>query len=467
MALEAASNRIPRAVQPARSRRKPPGSRQSSPDSSTSGRTGGCPRYPWVWTNRSEHVYLALITRPRRRAAASMSSPPRAPAASDSPRDGSIPMRAAPPWLATTFAGLTWPRFGVFCLVLIVFALSRPGAMNAIFAGGGVMPVATGLAKTYALTWIAFAPALLAVVAAANRGPGQGWRQVVWLGAAIVLGCAVGVALFTWTLPLLFPQSPIVRVLAQDDAVVRVLRLTGVTLDNVVLSATATAFGYYVKCSTDSVAALRREERTREEIDREGAEARLQVMEAQIEPHFLFNTLASIRRLYETDAASGKAMLRHLTQYLTASLPVLREAHSTLGRELALAVAYLNVHRIRMGPRLAVEIDVPQRMHAFPVPPMMLSTLVENAIVHGLSPLSQGGRVRISARTEGNRTVIEVLDTGRGLQDTWGTGVGLANIRARLHSAFGDAAELTLVAGPESGAIATLRLPGAAMEAAA
>ena len=331
------------------------------------------------------------------------------------------------------------------------------------------MPVATSLAKPYVLTWLAFTPVLLAVVAAANRGPGQGWRQVVLLGAAIVLGCAAGILLFIWALPLLFPQSPIARALAQDDAMVRMLRLTGLTLSNVVLSATATAFGYYLKRSADSAAALRSEEQAREETDREGAEARLQVMEAQIEPHFLFNTLASIRRLYETDAASGKAMLRHLTQYLTASLPVLREAHSTLGRELALAEAYLNVHRIRMGTRLAVEIDVPQSMHALPVPPMMLATLVENAIIHGLSPLPHGGRVRISARTDGRATAIEVLDTGRGLQDTWGTGVGLANIRARLQSAFGDAADLTLVAGPESGAVATLRLPcvAAAMETAA
>ena len=305
---------------------------------------------------------LRAISRPRRRAAASMSSPPRAPAASDSPRDGRTPLRAAPHWLATTFAGLTWPRFGVFCLVLVVFALSRPGARNAIFAGGGFAPVVTGLAKTYTLTWIAFAPALLTVVAAANRGPGQGWRQVVWLGAAIVLGCAIGTALFFATLPLLFPQSPIVRAWAQDDAIFLVLRLIGLTLVNAVLCATATAFGCYVKRSADSIAALRREERAQEEVERETAEARLQVMRAQIEPHFLFNTLASIRRLYETDAVAGRLDAAALVAlpHRVAADAARRRTPRSVGNSRS-PVAYLNVQKIRMGSRLAVEVDVPRR----------------------------------------------------------------------------------------------------------
>jgi LytS/YehU family sensor histidine kinase len=152
-------------------------------------------------------------------------------------------------------------------------------------------------------------------------------------------------------------------------------------------------------------------------------------------------------------------MLRHLVSYLTASLPTLRAAHSTLGRELALATAYLNVQKIRMGARLGVEIDVPLALHEIEVPPMMLATLAENAIIHGLGPLPEGGRIRIVARAKDGRLTVQVADDGRGLQDAWGAGIGLANIRARLHSEFRDNANVTLASGPQRGVTATIDLP--------
>jgi LytS/YehU family sensor histidine kinase len=104
-------------------------------------------------------------------------------------------------------------------------------------------------------------------------------------------------------------------------------------------------------------------------------------------------------------------------------------------------------------------VDVPPDIHAIEVPPMMIVTLVENAVIHGLAPLPQGGRVRISALVEGTRARIEVADSGRGLQDEWGVGVGLANIRARLHSQFGNAADLALRSRPEGGVTAVIDLP--------
>jgi LytS/YehU family sensor histidine kinase len=183
------------------------------------------------------------------------------------------------------------------------------------------------------------------------------------------------------------------------------------------------------------------------------------MMQAQIEPHFLFNTLASVRRLYQTDPGSGRAMLQHLSRYLTASLPIFRESRSTLGRELALATAYLSVQKIRMEARLAFDVDVPEGLRSAVVPPMMLATLVENAVNHGLSPLPDGGHIRISAHTGSGKLVVEVTDNGCGLQETWGVGVGLANIRARLQSAFGEEAELRLSERPEGGVTAAIELP--------
>ena len=133
-----------------------------------------------------------------------------------------------------------------------------------------------------------------------------------------------------------------------------------------------------------------------ERMDHQTAEARLQMLEAQIEPHFLFNTLAHVRRLYETDPAAGARMLHNLARYLAGALPQMRAA-ATLGRELDHVAAYLNIQQIRMGRRLAFAIDVPAALRDAALPPLMVLTLVENAIKHGLSPLREGGRIDVRA----------------------------------------------------------------------
>ena len=188
-------------------------------------------------------------------------------------------------------------------------------------------------------------------------------------------------------------------------------------------------------------------------------EAQLRMLQAQIEPHFLFNSLANVRRLTRIDRDAGAMMLADLLRYFETTLPCLRSNESTLAHEVDLARAFLAVYRIRMAGRLAVEFEVPAELAATPVPPMMLLTLVENALKHGLGPLPEGGRIRICARSEGGSIHLSVADTGRGLVPGRGEGVGLANIRARLRSSFGSAAKLTLRHNDPRGMVASIVLP--------
>ncbi len=196
-------------------------------------------------------------------------------------------------------------------------------------------------------------------------------------------------------------------------------------------------------------------------LSKEMLEARLQVMRAQIEPHFLFNTLANVKRLCQTDVGDGLRMLENLVRYLRAALPQMREERSTLGHEADLVEAFLAVLKIRMGTRLDYRVLVPPEARAFIFPPMMLLTLAENAIKHGLNPSPSGGAIEITAAMRGGALVIQVADTGVGfgVAATGGTGVGLANTRARLAALFGDAADLSLEPNTPTGAIATIRIP--------
>ena len=195
------------------------------------------------------------------------------------------------------------------------------------------------------------------------------------------------------------------------------------------------------------------------DLERQTSEAQLQVLQSQIEPHFLFNSLAHVRRLYQTNPAAGRAMLRYLSSYLGAAEPVIRERGITLGQDVELAVAYLNIQRVRMGARLDFDIDVPDALCPTIVPPMMLTTLVENAIKHGLSPLPGGGLVRIAAHADASCVRILVSDTGQGFQANLGVGVGLANVRARLGILYADAASLSLSQRTPRGITATVVVP--------
>ena len=215
-----------------------------------------------------------------------------------------------------------------------------------------------------------------------------------------------------------------------------------------------------------ATAALHRAEAERNLLAKQAVEAELKVMQAQVEPHFLFNTLASVQYLTETDPVQANRLLGHLIAYLRAALPQFRAHSSTLGREFELAKAYLGILQMRMGPRLdfTVELSPELASHAFPA--NMLISLVENAIKHGVEPSVDGGTIAISARRDGDRLVLTVTDSGRGIAassaasgGTAGDGVGLANVRERLAALFGSRARFTLEDVQPRGARAIMAIP--------
>lgn len=198
-----------------------------------------------------------------------------------------------------------------------------------------------------------------------------------------------------------------------------------------------------------------------EGLKRQLAEAQLKMMQAQVEPHFLFNTLASVDYLIETDPARASTMQKNLIQYLRAALPQMREGSTTLGKELALVRAYLEILKVRMEDRLQFAITVPQGLMSAQFPPMLLQSLVENAIKHALEPKPEGGSITVTADIANGNLRVTVADTGLGFGAAGkpGTGVGLANVRERLAALYSGRAKFTLEANSPSGTIATIEVP--------
>ena len=199
-------------------------------------------------------------------------------------------------------------------------------------------------------------------------------------------------------------------------------------------------------------------EAEREKLARQGVQAELKLLQAQVEPHFLFNTLSNVRYLVQTGSPDALAMLDHLILYLRTALPEIRSESSTVGREVDLARAYLEIMRLRMGGALEVAIDVPGEIAGFPFPPLMVMTLAENAIKHGVAPMGRG-RVAIRASASGGKGRVAVEDDGRGLAEPIGRGVGLANVRERLAALYGDAARLDLEGGANGGTRGLIEVP--------
>ena len=206
-----------------------------------------------------------------------------------------------------------------------------------------------------------------------------------------------------------------------------------------------------------------------EALKRQVVEARMAAMQAQVEPHFLFNTLASIDHLIETDAARASKMQKNLIALLRASMPTMREANAQgtrdLGRELTVIRPYLEILKVRMEERLRTEIRVSDGLLSAEFPPMMLQSLVENAIKHGLEPKPDGGLLTVAAEIVHGRLAVTVADTGLGFASsqqnaaTVGTGIGLSNIRERLQLLYGSRATLTVAENPGGGTAVTITVP--------
>ena len=226
---------------------------------------------------------------------------------------------------------------------------------------------------------------------------------------------------------------------------------------NCVLVGIATAALLTVTHSDDVERALESEALRAIDLERGLDEARLQATQAQIEPHFLFNTLANVRRLYQVDGAAARAMLRQFALMLGRSLPQIRDARSTLGREVALAMAYLSVQKIRMGDRLDFATDVPAALRR-------RRPAADDAVHAGrecdqarAGPAARWRARRHCGRRETATLRVRVTDNGRGLTESAGSGLGLANIEARLAAIFGAEGSLTLEPNEHGGVVARPR----------
>ena len=222
---------------------------------------------------------------------------------------------------------------------------------------------------------------------------------------------------------------------------------------------------YKRQLSAQAEAAQATEVAESEQLKRQVVEARMAAMQAQVEPHFLFNTLASIDHLIETDPPRASQMQRNLIALLRASMPTMREANHgaprDLGREMSMIRPYLEILKVRMEERLQVRIEVPDGLLSAEFPPMMIQSLVENAIKHGLEPKAEGGELLIRAEIVHGKLQVVVADTGLGFGKaaTAGTGVGLANIRERLQLLYGATASVTVAENQPSGTVVSIAVP--------
>jgi signal transduction histidine kinase len=340
---------------------------------------------------------------------------------------------------------VTWRRVGtvlVLCLIFSTQVLAQPGllarwSLERVLAGWAYYFVEIALPGFAML-------AAVSLAAAIGREGSRNWGLVI--AVALPLSSALG---YSAAVTILYsPGFPLIS-----------WQFVGDTLRFTALGAAVVMIHAMRRRYEAASAATHEMNVAREALAKQTSEARLQLMEAQIEPHFLFNSLANVQRLYETDHVAGQHLLDNLKVYLAGALAQMRDAGPTVGREVGLASAYLEVLRARMGERLTFTVDVPQDLRERPFPPMMLMTLVENAVKHGIHPSPGGGNITVRVRRDGDNLCVEVGDTGAGFQSHSGKGIGLANIRARLQALFGSRAHLSLSANTPSGLVAAIVVP--------
>jgi sensor histidine kinase YesM len=217
----------------------------------------------------------------------------------------------------------------------------------------------------------------------------------------------------------------------------------------------STAFSSYLLIST----IMQDESNRQAKSERQMVELKLNALQAQIEPHFLYNTLANVQQLVRSTPQVADEMLQHLITYLKAAIPDVRNGRGLLGQEVDRAESYLKIMQIRMGARLQFEIKIDNDLRQIAIPPLGLLTLVENAVQHGIDRLPEGGLVTISGTKDDKKLILKVTDNGVGFGDEIGSGMGLTNLRERLDTLYGKHANLDLTHATPRGVEATLKLP--------
>ena len=358
------------------------------------------------------------------------------------------------------FTGLTWRGMGLVAMLSLINGARRTSryldgetpltCVDVVFLE---WVIRTGLATLFGL--IVAVPAAIAVVVTYNLTRQKALWRYPALAMAVVTSCTLGVDL------MFFVESGTSRAYLETESLLNPF-LVAIIRYGLLCAMVAVVF-VYLRAASESAARAQGAERDRMRFVQRMQEARLKMLQAQIEPHFLFNTLANVRGLYETEPSKGERMLDDLMRYFEAALPQMRAADSTLGREVALTSAYLAIQQIRMGRRLAFDIEVAELLRHVSFPPLMVLTLAENAIKHGLAPLPEGGAIRVTAMECAGELQVRVADSGGGFTQSSGGGTGLANIRARLTAMYGDAGRLSLTRNAPRGVVATIVVPLSAM----
>jgi signal transduction histidine kinase len=304
----------------------------------------------------------------------------------------------------------------------------------------------------------------------------RGWprrREIVGVVAAVILGVAIALAFKAlrnkyvdhFMVPGALPtQVTANRFLLPPAIESSPLPLLGNCLLFLLLGGGLALPSYFTE-QRRRIEAAREREVGELQLQKQEADLQMLVLQAQIEPHFLFNTLASLRSLMRQDVDRAEAMVDALVGHLRSVIPVFRErkGHSILSEQLRICSSYLELIRVRLADRLRFTIDVPETLRSVPFPPLILLTLVENAVKHGIEPQPGQGIIRIDARRErhldGTHIRVSVTDNGAGLSPGLGHGVGLSNVRAQLALKYGGRAALSLMSGIDGGAVASIDIP--------
>jgi signal transduction histidine kinase len=366
----------------------------------------------------------------------------------------------------------TWRR----CILFAVF-----GSLFSVWAGAAAGAILESRDIGFAIGLRMAAELVVAICVGPLTASGmrsREWprrREMLGVVAAVILGVAAASACHglgdRYIHPLGLPRTSLTRRTASRMMLPRALEIDNSPLPLLgrcvvfLLLGGGLALPSYFAERRRLIEEARERELGELQLQKQEADLQMLVLQAQIEPHFLFNTLASLRSLMRQDVDRAEAMVDALVGHLRAVIPVFRESkgRSILSEQLRISCSYLELMRVRLADRLRYTIDVPDALRSVPFPPLILLTLIENAVKHGIEPKPGQGIIQIDARRErhmdGPHIKVSVTDNGVGLSPGLGHGVGLSNVRAQLALKYGARAALSLMSGIEGGAVASIDIP--------